>query len=272
MIGELFEEELYDSARVEIEHLDGRRRPLPVQDWLASRPGDTGLLDHCQGATLDVGSGPGRLTAALAHRGTPVLGIDAAPRAVALAIAAGAPTLCRDVFGRVPGAGRWRTILLADGNIGIGGDPDPAALLRRVLRLLGPGGQVLTEVDPPGTSSRTESLRLRSARAIGDWFPWAHVSTDGADALAASCDAAVTERWEEADRWFVALRGRQPAPHFPGNVMEANRTPHAESVINDAHNEVPPIDTRNWVDGRSSGSDRRALQAPTPWANRLRAP
>ncbi|MFD0535066.1 hypothetical protein ACFQY7_16270 [Actinomadura luteofluorescens] len=118
------------------------------------------------------------------------------------------------MFGRVPGAGRWRTILLAAGNIGIGGDP--AALLRRVLRLLGPGGQVLIEVDPPGTSSRTEPMRLRSARAIGDWFPWAHVSTDGADALAASCDAAVTERREEADRWFVALHRPATSTTLPG--------------------------------------------------------
>ncbi|MBD2894261.1 hypothetical protein amrb99_31850 [Actinomadura sp. RB99] len=204
MIGELYEEALRGAAPVEIEHADGRRRPLPVQDWLALRPGDAGLLDRCAGATLDVGSGPGRLAAALAARGLPVLGIDVAPRAVALTIAAGAPALRRDVFGRVPGAGRWRTVLLADGNIGIGGDP--AVLLRRVLGLLGPGGRVLAEVDPPGAGTRTEPLRLRSGRAVGEWFPWAHVSADGAGALAAACGAAVTERWEEAGRWFVALR------------------------------------------------------------------
>ncbi|HEU5027750.1 MAG TPA: class I SAM-dependent methyltransferase [Spirillospora sp.] len=204
MIGELYEEALRGAAPVEIEHADGRRRPLPVQDWLALRPGDAGLLDRCRGATLDVGSGPGRLTAALARRGLPVLGIDVAPRAVALTIAAGAPALCRDVFGRVPGTGRWRTVLLADGNIGIGGDP--GALLRRVLALLGPGGRALVEVDPPGAGSRTEPLRLRSGRAVGEWFPWAHVSADGAGALAAACAAEVTEQWEEAGRWFVALR------------------------------------------------------------------
>ncbi|MFC4048228.1 class I SAM-dependent methyltransferase [Actinomadura syzygii] len=208
MIGELYEEALRGTAPVEIEHADGRRRPLPVQDWLALRPGDAGVLDRCRGATLDVGSGPGRLTAALVRRGLPVLGIDVAPRAVALTIAAGAPALCRDVFGRVPGAGRWRTVLLADGNIGIGGDP--AALLRRVLALRTQGGRVLVEVDPPGSGSRTEPLRLRSGHAVGEWFAWAHVSADGADALAASCSAAVTERWEEAGRWFVSL-GRPPS-------------------------------------------------------------
>ncbi|MFD0534140.1 SAM-dependent methyltransferase [Actinomadura luteofluorescens] len=173
-----------------------------MHDWLAVRPGDGGLLRRCAGATLDVGSGPGRLTVALARRGLPVLGIDLAPSAVALTVAAGGPALCRDVFGRVPGAGRWRTALLADGNIGIGGDP--AALLRRVLALL--------EVGPPGTASRVEPLRLRSDRSVGEWFPWAHVSADAVAALAAACAATVTESWEDADRWFVTLRSRDERP------------------------------------------------------------
>ncbi|WP_433461314.1 class I SAM-dependent methyltransferase [Spirillospora sp. CA-128828] len=204
MIGALYEEALQGGAAVEIEHADGRRRPLPVRDWLALRPGDGGLLDRCAGPTLDVGSGPGRLTVALARRGLPVLGIDVAPSAVALTVAAGGPALCRDVFGRVPGTGRWRTVLLADGNIGIGGDP--AALLRRVLALPAPAGRVLMEVEPPGAGSRTEPLRLRSDRSVGEWFPWAHVSADAVAGLAAECAATVTEFWEEADRWFVALR------------------------------------------------------------------
>ncbi|MEV5831768.1 SAM-dependent methyltransferase [Spirillospora sp. NPDC052242] len=209
MIGELYEEALRGSGPVEIEHADGSRRPLPLRDWLRLRPGDGGLLDRCAGATLDVGSGPGRLTVALARRSVPVLGIDLAPAAVALTAAAGGPALCRDVFGHVPGAGRWRTVLLADGNIGIGGDP--AALLRRALALAAPGGRVLAEVEPPGAASGTEPLRLRSGGAIGEWFPWARVAAGDAAALAAACAAAVTETWEEAGRWFVTVR-RAPAP------------------------------------------------------------
>lgn len=204
MIGDLYEAALRGGAPVEIEHTDGRRRPLPVRDWLAPRPGDGELLARCEGATLDVGSGPGRLTVALARRGVPVLGIDLAPAAVALTVAAGGPALCRDVFGRVPGAGRWRTALLADGNIGIGGDP--AALLRRVLALLAPDGRVLVEVEPPGAASRVEPLRLRSGGSVGEWFAWAHVSADGAAGLAAGCAATVADLWEEAGRWFAALR------------------------------------------------------------------
>ncbi|MDL4776914.1 MULTISPECIES: class I SAM-dependent methyltransferase [Thermomonosporaceae] len=203
MIGQLYEEALRGRPAVEIEDADGRRRPLPVGDWLALRPGDTGLLDRCAGATLDVGSGPGRLTVALAGRGLPVLGIDIAPSAVALAQAAGGPALCRDVFGRVPGAGRWRTVLLADGNIGIGGDP--VVLVRRVAGLLAPGGRILVEVEPPGSGSRTEPLRLRAPGSVGEWFAWARVSADAIRGVAADSAVAVTEAWEEAGRWFVAL-------------------------------------------------------------------
>jgi SAM-dependent methyltransferase len=159
VIGELYEQALAGHARPEIEHADGSMTPLRVDEWLRARPGDATLVERCSGPTLDVGSGPGRLTVALAERGIPVLGIDVTPYAVHIARAAGALTLLRDVFGRVPGTGRWMTVLLADGNIGIGGDP--AALLRRAAELLTPRGQALVEVQPPGEGLRSERVRLR---------------------------------------------------------------------------------------------------------------
>ncbi|GLZ09518.1 methyltransferase type 12 [Actinomadura sp. NBRC 104412] len=205
MIGELYERALEgrDGVEVEFEDGTGHRGPLPVQEWMALRPGDQGLLERCVGPTLDVGSGPGRLTVALTERGLLALGIDIAPYAVALTVAAGGPALCRDVFGHVPGAGIWTTLLLADGNIGIGGDP--RTLLERALGLLAPGGRVLAEVMPPGIRTYTGRVRLRTGRVVGDWFPWAWVSADDIAGLAGECGAAVTEVWEEAGRWFVAL-------------------------------------------------------------------
>ena len=134
MLGELYEDALTGLTRPEIEYADGRRTPLRIDDWLHAIPGDSSILDRCQGPTLDVGSGPGRLTVALAERGVPVLGIDITPAAVQLARSSGALALHRDVFATVPGTGRWSRVLLADGNAGIGGDPD--ALLSRVGRTL----------------------------------------------------------------------------------------------------------------------------------------
>jgi hypothetical protein len=204
VIGALYEQALAGHARPEIEHADGSTTPLRVDDWLRTRPGDATLVQRCSGPTLDVGSGPGRLTVALAERGIPVLGIDVTPYAVHLSRAAGALTLLRDVFGRVPGTGRWMTVLLADGNIGIGGDP--VALLRRVSELLTPLGQALVEVQPPGEELRSERVRLRHAGVASDWFPWAYVGADQIGELALAAELAVGETWSAHGRWFTSVR------------------------------------------------------------------
>jgi SAM-dependent methyltransferase len=208
VIGALYEQALAGHARPEIEHSDGSMTPLRVDDWLQARPGDTSLVDRCAGPTLDVGSGPGRLTMALAERGIPVLGIDVTPYAVHIARAAGALILLRDVFGRVPGTGRWMTVLLADGNIGIGGDP--VALLRRVGELLTPRGQALVEVQPPGAALRREQVRLRHAEQASDWFPWAYVGADQIAELAVCAGLVVGETWSAHGRWFTLLRAGLP--------------------------------------------------------------
>ena len=204
MIGELYEHALAGHARPEIEHADGSRTPLQVDDWLHVRSGDASLIDRCSGPTLDVGSGPGRLTVALAERGIPALGIDVTPYAVHIARTAGALTLLRDVFDRVPGTGRWMTVLLADGNIGIGGDP--VALLRRVSELLTPPGQALVEVQPPGTALRHEQVRLRHHGQASAWFPWAYVGVDQIAETARSAGLSATETWSASGRWFTSLR------------------------------------------------------------------
>ncbi|KAB8192799.1 SAM-dependent methyltransferase [Nonomuraea phyllanthi] len=203
MIGELYEESL-QGAEIDIEYADGRREPLRAMRWLRPIDGDEAMLSRCTGPTLDVGSGPGRLTVALAARGVAALGIDVTPHAVRLTLQAGGMALCRDVFGRVPGAGRWATALLADGNIGIGGDP--VALLRRMRQLVRPGGEVIAEVAPPGTPSRIDRVRLRQGEVAGEWFGWADVSASDAPWLAGESGFEVTECHEEAGRWFVYAR------------------------------------------------------------------
>ncbi len=133
----------------------GRARPVDADDL--------GLLGHCVGPTIDVGCGPGRLTAALADRGHPVLGIDVAHACVAQALGRGGVVLRRDVFGPLPGEGRWRTALLADGAVGIGADP--VGLLRRVRRLLDPRGRVVVEVGAPGTPLGLDDVPVVAAAA-----------------------------------------------------------------------------------------------------------
>jgi SAM-dependent methyltransferase len=203
VIGELYEHALAGHARPDIEYADGTRIPLAVDGWLNATPGDKSLLDRCEGPTLDIGSGPGRLTVALAERGIPALGIDITPYAVGLARSSGALVMLRDVFDRVPGTGRWGTVLLADGNIGIGGDP--AALLRRVGELLAPNGRALVELDPPGAPLRREQVRLCHAGSASAWFPWAYVGADHITEVAEDAGLGGVEIWSVDGRWFASI-------------------------------------------------------------------
>ena len=164
-------------------------------------------------------AGPGGLTVALSERGIPALAIDITPYAVALARSSGALALQRDVFGHLPGTGRWETVLLADGNIGIGGDP--AALLRRVRDLLAPHGAVVAEAARPAWRTRCEQVRLRNADGSGPWFPWAWVGADQLGALAATAGLRAAESWDCAGRWFARLSRADAAsrlrlPRFRG--------------------------------------------------------
>ncbi|WP_069161729.1 class I SAM-dependent methyltransferase [Nocardia altamirensis] len=188
---------------------NGTRQPLPTDRWLgvaggADHRADTALICCCDGPTVDLGCGPGRLTAALLQRGVPALGVDVSPMAVAISRFRGAPALHRDLFGPLPGAGRWSYALLADGNIGIGGDPE--RILARTGDLLASDGIAIVEFDRPGTGSVTRQLRLESPSRIGSWFPWASVGIEHADRLAAATGFQVLTTAEVAGRYIAWLR------------------------------------------------------------------
>ncbi len=202
MIGELYAEALTGAA-AQIEHLDGTTRPLESAPWFHLDVADEALLAQCAGPTLDIGSGPGRLTAALTRRGVYALGIDITPSAVALTRSAGGRALLRDVFDDLPGTGRWSTALLADGNIGIGGHPQ--ALLRRIRQLVRPGGIVLADLASPQTTSRVERVRLRRGEITGDWFAWATVSATDIERVARAAGFASAQCWTAAGRWLARL-------------------------------------------------------------------
>ncbi|MEX2290009.1 MAG: class I SAM-dependent methyltransferase [Mycobacteriales bacterium] len=183
---------------------DGRLLPLPVARWRGPvGRADESMLQRCVGPVLDVGCGPGRLTAALHARGTEVLGLELLPAVPVLAREADAPLLLGDVFGPLPRTGQWQTVLLADGNVGIGGDP--VRLLRRVHALLGPGGQALCELHPDGDTAAGGRVRLEGLGATSAWFPWVLLGRSGLAAAAAAARLAVGDGWEEQGRQFAAL-------------------------------------------------------------------
>ncbi|GAA0674702.1 class I SAM-dependent methyltransferase [Kitasatospora atroaurantiaca] len=187
---------------------DGGRVQLDVERWCAPAAGaDHGLLRRClrsDSPVLDLGCGPGRLVAELLALGVPALGVDVTRAAVARTHGLGGPALCRSVFDRLPGEGRWGAALLADGNLGIGGDPD--ALLRRVAELLAPEGLLFVEVEAEEIDERL-TVRVEGADGrCGPPFAWARLGADATAARAAKAGLTEVERWSSHGRRFLALR------------------------------------------------------------------
>jgi SAM-dependent methyltransferase len=183
---------------------DGRLERLQLERWLApADPADVAALAGARAPVLDIGCGPGRHLSALTAAGVRALGVDLSPVAVALARGRGGDAVPGSVFARVPDAGGWRTALLLDGNIGIGGAP--SALLRRAGELLAPDGRVVVEVDPPGTPTFRTRIRIEAPDAVSEWFAWARVGADGIAAVARGAEMRVAGRLVAGGRTFVTL-------------------------------------------------------------------
>jgi len=177
---------------------------LPLRRWLApAAPADLLVVERAATPVLDVGCGPGRMLAALEAHGRAATGIDVSPVAVRLARRRGGHALRVCVFSpRVP-AGAWASVLLLDGNIGIGGDPE--RLLARIAELLRPDGEAIVEVDPPGSGSTVVGMRLEGAGAVGPWFDWARVDAEAIAAVARRAGLRVAGRFEGDGRRFARL-------------------------------------------------------------------
>ncbi|MFG2483703.1 class I SAM-dependent methyltransferase [Streptomyces virginiae] len=184
---------------------DGWLLPLDVERWCAEPDeADEGVLARCTGPVLDIGCGPGRLVATLAARGHRALGVDVTPEAVARTTRAGGSALCRSVFDPLPGEGRWGTVLLIDGNIGIGGDP--AALLHRAAQLAAPDGSLLVEVTTADVDERVEVHVDDGRGGHGAPFWWARLGARALCGEAADAGWTRSETWQAAGRGFVGLR------------------------------------------------------------------
>ncbi|GAA2737639.1 hypothetical protein GCM10009867_25600 [Pedococcus aerophilus] len=165
-------------------------RELPVRSWIGNAShSDRFLLDHCDGSTIDLGCGPGRLAAELLSRGHDVLGVDASPTALVEARRRGIRVACGSLFDPVPREGTWDTALLADGNIGIGGDP--TALLARARQLIHDQGRVVVDLAEPGTGLRVHRLHLRCGGLASTSFAWAELGPDAAPRAATEAGLAV---------------------------------------------------------------------------------
>jgi glycosyltransferase A (GT-A) superfamily protein (DUF2064 family)/SAM-dependent methyltransferase len=178
---------------------------LDASAWARLTEADDVVVSRCEGPVLDVGCGPGRFVEALASRGIPALGVDLSREAVGRTRDRGGSALVRDVRERLPGEGRWGTVLLADGNIGIGGDP--GALLRRCRSVLRPGAVALVETSPDPAHDVRTAVTLH-----GPWgrrshpVPWAVMGAHALVEVAAAAGFVAVEDWRVGGRAFVMLR------------------------------------------------------------------
>ncbi len=179
-----YDEAFSGKAAHVVDHV-GQARPFEVGQWSAEPDWvDRELfIDPCDASTIDVGCGPGRLVAEIAGRHIPAMGIDVSREAVRQTRTRGAWALRRDVFSTVPGEGRWHYALLADGNLGI--DGDPIRLLERLSHVLAPSGCVIAEVAQDGAGLVREHRQLRVDGRLSAHFAWAVVGLDAIGDVAA---------------------------------------------------------------------------------------
>lgn len=183
---------------------DGTALRLPLDRYLGpADQTDQQLLRGIRGPVLDVGCGPGRHLHALAAFGVFALGVDLSPAAVELARGRGARAVVASVFDELPGSGSWRTALLLDGNIGIGGTP--ARLLARIAALLRDDGELLVELGAPNQRTESTLVRLETGDAVSSWFRWARVSVRDVARVARYGGLEVHRRWSLEGRWFARL-------------------------------------------------------------------
>jgi SAM-dependent methyltransferase len=207
---------------------DGTSVPLPLERYLNRADAtDELLLDSLRGPVLDVGCGPGRHLRALAARGVFALGVDISPVAVELAVGAGGRAMVGDIFDELPAGGRWRSALLLDGNIGIGGSP--VRLLARIGALLEDAGELLVELEPPGTSTLSTQARLERDGIASAWFPWARVAAPAIGPIACASGFRATEIWPVSERWFARLHRNGPGS-AEGGPRPDRRTAGVRSV------------------------------------------
>jgi SAM-dependent methyltransferase len=178
---------------------------MDVSRWSATADAtDMSLIEEGSGPLLDIGCGPGRMVAAALTAGYSALGIDVSRAAVALAHSAGIPALHASVFDSLPREGEWMTVLLVDGNIGIGGDP--TALLRRSAELLSPAGCALVEVqNDPWADRSFDCTIVGDEGAVSDSFPWSEIGGMALARRAALAGLVATESWSRDGRSFVRL-------------------------------------------------------------------
>lgn len=223
--GELAEQPTY-------ERCDGHEQPAHCA-WYFSDPSswpavDREVLATVDGRVLDLGCGPGRAGRFLAERGHRVVGLDASPRAVAVARDRGLEESVVGAMEALPfGANALDCAVAVGSHVGAGGRDSFRSLLADLDRVLESEGRLVADCyDPtrveatdlrsyladrrlePGCTTRR--FRLRYDGAVGPWRTLLCCSPDALQRVVAPtswrvatirrCDGERTRYWFELER------------------------------------------------------------------------
>ena len=143
-----------------------RRRPRRTRcrspaGWRRVDAADRAVLAHAVAPVLDIGCGPGRHLAALAAPGTTGSASTSPPSPCGSRAPAAPTRSCAPSSPTCRAPGTWRTALLLDGNIGIGGAPGGAARpgARRSSR---PAARCSSRSGRPGAPTRRDGCGWRT--------------------------------------------------------------------------------------------------------------
>lgn len=205
VLGGLYEEALSETCvTLTLRMQGGTLVPFDVPRWCSPPDSaDESVLRRCQGPVMDVGCGPGRFVIALDALGIPSLGVDISRTAVDCVRRAGSRAVRASVFDTLPREGRWSTVLLIDGNIGIGGDP--YALLRRCAQIVRGSGRIIAEVEAADVDERLSARLEHADGRLGPWFRWARCGSTAVRRAAAELGLTVSEAWICDGRSFLTL-------------------------------------------------------------------
>jgi SAM-dependent methyltransferase len=204
------------TLRPESAHYPAETVEFDVRNWCEDADAtERSLLQSLRGPVLDIGCGPGRLLAAAQPLGLAALGIDASAEAVRQARGRGARVLEQSIFAPVPQPGHWQSVILLDGNIGIGGSV--TALLGRCRQLIAPTGTLLVEVDADENIDTAYSAVLEDRHGNrSEAFAWARIGTAGLASRAPAAGWSVAAIQRLQGRVFCRLSpGRMPVRSIP---------------------------------------------------------
>jgi SAM-dependent methyltransferase len=194
---------------------------LPFEEWA---PWEQQLIDTAAGAVLDLGAGAGRHAIYLQNLGHDVTAVDVSPGAVQVCRARGIHDVRTADLREFSIDGRWDTVLLMCGNLGLAGDWEPTRiLLKRLAGMASEQGLLIgdsvdpTSHDPDDLAYENRNqqagfhrghvrLRLHYGDLVTPWWDQINLPPEELEELIKGTGWSLIEILGDAEGYGVVLR------------------------------------------------------------------